>query len=117
METNDQLGHRAGDGLIRRTGEVLKASLEDDQFAARVGGDEFVILLPDSDAETTAAAIERVQSLVKMNNTYYREPELSFSLGAATSERGLSLEKIISLADDAMYRNKGYFHRRRREDT
>ena len=116
-ETNDQLGHRAGDGLIRRTGEVLKASLEDDQFAARVGGDEFVILLPDSDAETTAAAIERVQSLVKLNNTYYREPELSFSLGAATSERGLSLEKVISLADDAMYRNKGYFHRRRREDT
>ncbi len=38
------------------------------------------------------------------------------SLGAATSETGLSLEKVINIADDAMYRNKGEDHRRRRED-
>jgi diguanylate cyclase (GGDEF)-like protein len=115
-ETNDSLGHYAGDGLIRRTGEVLKASLEDDQLAARIGGDEFAIIMADSNAEVAALAIERVQSLVKMNNNYYREPELSLSLGAATSEGGLSLEKVISLADDAMYRNKGLFHRRRKSD-
>jgi diguanylate cyclase (GGDEF)-like protein len=115
-ETNDYLGHQAGDRLIRRTGEVLKASLEDDHIAARIGGDEFVIIMPDSTAEVAALAIERVQSLVKLNNKYYRDPELSLSLGAATSEDGLSLEKVISLADDAMYRNKGQFHRRRKGD-
>ena len=115
-ETNDYLGHYAGDGLIRRTGEVLKASLENDQIAARIGGDEFAIIMPDSTAEVAALAIERVQSLVKMNNKYYRDPELSLSLGAASSESGLSLEKVISLADDAMYRDKGLFHRRRKED-
>ena len=115
-ETNDSLGHYAGDGLIRRTGEVLKASLEVDQIAARIGGDEFVIIMPDSTPETAALAIERLQSLVKMNNKYYRDPELSISLGAATSASGLSLEKVISLADDAMYRDKGQFHRRRKGD-
>ena len=115
-ETNDTLGHQAGDGLIRRTGEVLKASLEADQIAARIGGDEFAIIMPDSTAEVAALAIERVQSLVKMNNKYYRDPELSLSLGAASSESGLSLEKVISLADDAMYRDKGLFHHRRKED-
>lgn len=115
-ETNDYLGHYAGDGLIRRTGEVLKASLEDDQIAARIGGDEFAIIMPDSAAEAAAEAIERIQSLVKMNNKYYRDPELSLSLGAATSESGFSLERVISLADDAMYRDKGQFHRRRKGD-
>jgi diguanylate cyclase (GGDEF)-like protein len=115
-ETNDYLGHQAGDGLIRRTGEVLKASLEADHIAARIGGDEFVIIMPDSAAEVAALVTEHLQSLVKMNNKYYRDPELSISLGAATSESGLSLEKVISLADDAMYRNKGQFHRRRKGD-
>ena len=51
-----------------------------------------------------------------MNNKFYGEPELSLSLGAAVSDYGISLEKVISLADDEMYRNKGLYHRRRKED-
>jgi len=51
-----------------------------------------------------------------MNNKFYREPELTFSLGAATSAPGVPLEKVISMADDAMYDNKGLYYRRRRED-
>lgn len=115
-DTNDSLGHYAGDGLIRRAGEVLKASLENDQIAARIGGDEFVIILPDCDAAGALVTMEHVQSLIKMNNHYYREPELSLSLGAATSTANLSLEKVISQADDSMYQNKGAFHRRRKSD-
>jgi diguanylate cyclase (GGDEF)-like protein len=113
---NDLLGHQAGDNLIRRTAEVLKASIEDGHIAARIGGDEFIIFMSDADAGDADELMERIQSLVVMNNKYYREPELSLSLGAATSQTGLSLEKVISLADDAMYKNKGLHHRRRRED-
>jgi diguanylate cyclase (GGDEF)-like protein len=113
---NDSLGHYAGDQLIRRTAEVLRASIEGGFFAARIGGDEFVIVMAGAHEEDAAEMIERVQSLAVMNNKFYREPELSLSLGAATSEPGLSLQKVISLADDAMYRNKGLYHRRRRED-
>jgi hypothetical protein len=57
-----------------------------------------------------------VESLVVMNNKYYREPELSLSQGLATSAPGVSLERVISLADDAMYANKGLYYRRRKED-
>jgi len=60
--------------------------------------------------------MERVISLVDMNNKFYREPELSLSLGSATSEPGLPLQKVISLADKTMYSNKGLYYRRRRED-
>ena len=113
---NDLLGHQAGDNLIRRAAEVLKASIEDGYIAARIGGDEFIIIMSNADAGDADELMERIQSLVVMNNKYYREPELSLSLGAATSQTGLSLEKVISLADDAMYKNKGLYHRRRRED-
>jgi diguanylate cyclase (GGDEF)-like protein len=113
---NDSLGHYAGDQLIRRTAEVLRASIDDGYFAARIGGDEFVIVMANANEEEAAEMIERVESLAVMNNKFYREPALSLSLGAASSARGLSLQKVISLADDAMYRNKGMFHRRRKSD-
>jgi diguanylate cyclase (GGDEF)-like protein len=95
---------------------VLKASVSEGHLTARIGGDEFIVIMPDADLEKATELIERIQSLVVMNNKYYREPELSLSLGAAVSGPGLSLEKVISLADNEMYRNKGIYHRRRKED-
>ncbi|MEW6085619.1 MAG: GGDEF domain-containing protein [Chloroflexota bacterium] len=114
--TNDSLGHHAGDKLIRRTAEVLKASLEDGTIAARIGGDEFILIMPGADEQTAKEMVARLESLVVMNNKYYREPELSLSIGTATSAPGISLLKSISLADDEMYKSKGVFHRRRRDD-
>jgi diguanylate cyclase (GGDEF)-like protein len=114
--TNDQFGHHEGDKLIRRLAEVLKASLNDGFIAARIGGDEFIVIMPDSDMNDAKEMMERIQALVIVNNKFYREPELSLSLGAAVSKPSLSLEKVISLADNEMYKNKGQFHRRRKED-
>ncbi len=114
--TNDRFGHQVGDQLIRRTGEVLKASVDDGFIAARIGGDEFTLILPNANEQTAIAIMERLESLVVMNNKFYREPELSLSSGSATSEPGLPLEKVISMADDAMYSNKGLYYRRRKED-
>ena len=113
---NDSLGHYAGDQLIRRAAEVLRASIEDGYFAARIGGDEFIIVMAGANEAEAAEMIERVQSLAVMNNKFYRNPALSLSLGFATSTPGISLQRVISLADDAMYRNKGLFHRRRKSD-
>jgi diguanylate cyclase (GGDEF)-like protein len=113
---NDTFGHNIGDKLIRRAAEVLKASIDEEYTVARIGGDEFIIIMPGADADMAHAIVERVQSLVMVNNKYYHEPLLSLSIGAATRLPGLSLERVISLADDAMYQNKGKYHRRRRED-
>ncbi|MBL8090205.1 MAG: diguanylate cyclase [Anaerolineales bacterium] len=113
---NDTFGHQAGDKLIRRIAEVLQAASEDKYFTARIGGDEFVVILPNTNEESANEFVKHIQVLVEMNNKFYREPELSVSLGAATSTPDQSLEKVISLADDAMYRNKGEHHRRRKDD-
>jgi diguanylate cyclase (GGDEF)-like protein len=113
---NDVFGHHTGDKLIRRAAEVLKASTEEEYTVARIGGDEFIIIMPGADEEIASIVMERVRSLVAVNNKYYDQPLLSLSLGAATNLSGRSLEKTISLADDAMYENKGEYHHRRRED-
>jgi diguanylate cyclase (GGDEF)-like protein len=114
--TNDRFGHQAGDKLIRRTAEVLRAGTAEGHITARIGGDEFAVILPGAGLMDAKELMERIQSLVVVNNKFYGEPELSLSLGAAVSKPRLSLEKVISLADDEMYRNKGLYHRRRRED-
>ena len=85
-------------------------------IAARIGGDEFILIMPDASEQSAKEMVQRVESLVAMNNKYYREPELSISTGASTSALGLSLLKYISFADDEMYKSKGAFHRRRRDD-
>ncbi len=113
---NDLLGHQAGDNTLRRAAEVFKAACDEECVAARIGGDEFAILLPGADAQAAEEMLERLNVLVEMNNKYYREPELSIAMGASTSRPGQLLEKVIILADDAMYRKKGEHHRRRKED-
>jgi diguanylate cyclase (GGDEF)-like protein len=114
--TNDTLGHQAGDTLIRRAAEVLKACVDDNHTAARIGGDEFVIILPDMDEHNADETILRLQELIELNNKFYREPELSISIGSATSKPGIALEKVIRLADQAMYQSKAEHHRRRSTD-
>lgn len=113
---NDSVGHQAGDKLIRRVAEVLQAAAAEKYFAARIGGDEFIIILQNANEETAKEFTHHIQVLVEMNNKFYREPELSISIGTATSTPKLPLEKVINMADDVMYKNKGEHHRRRKDD-
>jgi diguanylate cyclase (GGDEF)-like protein len=115
--TNDTLGHQAGDRLIRRVAEVLNAAFNSHHVCARMGGDEFAVILENTDKSDAADYIKQIEALIEVNNKYYREPELSLSIGFATSSHGVSLEKVVGFADDAMYRNKSEHHRRRKDDT
>ncbi|MGH8780388.1 diguanylate cyclase domain-containing protein [Paraburkholderia sp.] len=103
---NDQLGHAAGDTLLRRAGEVLAKAIEAPVQAARIGGDEFALLLPATDERGGAAMIDTIRQLVDLNNQFYPGAPLSFSMGAATCQRGDRLEHVVQQADMLMYDEK-----------
>lgn len=103
---NDQNGHQAGDELIRRAAEVLKASFRDEDVVARIGGDEFAVILPETTAESGEQAVARIQRILEINNKYYNGPILGLSIGVATGKKGSNLTDIQRDADDRMYQVK-----------
>ncbi|SIO31808.1 sensor domain-containing diguanylate cyclase [Paraburkholderia phenazinium] len=103
---NDQLGHAAGDALLRRAGEVLAKAMETPYQAARIGGDEFAVLMPSTDEHGGAAMIDTIRQLVELNNQFYPGSLLSFSMGAATCQHGERLETVVQRADLLMYEEK-----------
>lgn len=107
---NDQLGHAAGDDLLRRAGEVLTKIIERPACAARIGGDEFAILLPGMDERDGIAMMENIEKLSELNNQFYSGLILSFAMGAATREPGERLEDVVKRADLKMYEEKRAYH-------
>ncbi|ORE92866.1 sensor domain-containing diguanylate cyclase [Aurantimonas sp. 22II-16-19i] len=103
---NDTLGHAAGDALLRRAGEVLREAVQKPHCAARIGGDEFVILLPASGEAEGLQMIADIEELVELNNQFYTGSPLSFSLGLATSLQLERLEETVKRADKRMYEAK-----------
>jgi diguanylate cyclase (GGDEF)-like protein len=103
---NDAWGHAVGDGLLRRVGEVLSKAVEKPCHAARIGGDEFALLLPHVDEHGVEAVLENVRKLVDLNNQFYPGAQLNLSIGAATSRAGERLEDVSKRADLRMLRAK-----------
>lgn len=103
---NDESGHAAGDALLRRVGEVLNSVVEKPAHACRVGGDEFAILLPETDADGGEGLVQTIQDLVAINNTFYPDLTLSLSMGVATASLGERLEFVVKRADFAMLEAK-----------
>ena len=107
---NDELGHAAGDALLRRVGEVLRKAVGDEVNAARLGGDEFGILLPGMDERGAVQLAERLDLLVDLNNQFYHGPKLSLALGIATCAQGERVEDAMSRADAQMYTAKKEYY-------
>jgi len=107
---NDEQGHGAGDAMLRRAGEVLRESVDAPAVAARVGGDEFVVLLPGSDESGATTMRERILSVLVLNNQFYPGQTLSLAIGAATCQAGQSLDLALQSADQRMYQDKERYY-------
>ncbi|WP_262296457.1 sensor domain-containing diguanylate cyclase [Microvirga sesbaniae] len=107
---NDQLGHAAGDALLRRAGEVLSKAVDKPSYAARIGGDEFALLMPGTDEREAAMVMEGIENMLEVNNQFYTGLPLSFAMGAATSQPGERLEAVVKRADLLMYQAKRAYY-------
>lgn len=105
---NDTLGHQTGDLLLKNTTSVLKKCIRPADMIARIGGDEFVIFLPDTPVPMVNEICVRIR---EETANYNKNPEcflpLSISVGWATiEERWDSVYEVFKRADDRMYRDK-----------
>ena len=108
---NDTLGHAAGDKLLARFGEVLNKAVDRPASAARIGGDEFAVLVPGANEADGDALMEAINKLVELNNQFHSGLPLSFCMGIATSRAGVErLEAVAHRADAAMYERKNAFY-------
>jgi len=110
-QTNDSFGHQVGDELIQAAAQVIKKPFRETDMVARIGGDEFAVLLPQTPYELAQERREEILREVEGYNLSSDGPKLSLSVGVATSARdGLSLAETIKKADDDMYRFKRISH-------
>ena len=108
---NDTLGHHVGDTVLRKVAGLIDASIRDSDVAARYGGDEFVIIMPDTDIRHAALIAERLQIAV---GQWARSGEVTLSLSigiGAAPEHGEELGVLLERVDGAMYQSKQSFGR------
>lgn len=105
---NDRLGHASGDEALRQTAAVLRSAVRDQDLVARWGGEEFLVLLPETQPEGAMLVAERMRSLIA--GTTIRcdtaTTVLTLTFGVSTHCPGTSLEECIVAADRALYEGK-----------
>jgi len=104
--TNDTYGHAAGDRMICKAATILKQAFRAEDLVARTGGDEFTILLPETDKAGLAAAVKRIENRLLEANRADDGYCVKLSLGTAIAESQEKLPGAVKSADLAMYRNK-----------
>lgn len=105
-KVNDREGHTAGDAMIAAAADVLKSNTRAGDVVARVGGDEFLVLLTEADEKGAQRYLRRVRSAIRRAGSSGRASALRLSLGSATARDDESLGDTVTRADRAMYASK-----------
>ncbi len=105
---NDSYGHLAGDAVLRQIAQVMLSNLRTIDIVGRYGGEEFLIILPETDLERAVAVSERLRLAVASEGFLYNNGIIpsTISLGIATYRDGKGAQDLIKIADDNLYKAK-----------
>ncbi|MBK8170244.1 MAG: GGDEF domain-containing protein [Sandaracinaceae bacterium] len=106
---NDRFGHAAGDEVIKSLATVLKDTVRDGELAARLGGEEFVVLLPEGSSADAEALAERIRTRAEAHAAIVDSTEIAFTVSLGVASRGddcATLDALIAFADSALYASK-----------
>jgi diguanylate cyclase (GGDEF)-like protein len=103
---NDRHGHQAGDALLRGVGQALVGEFRAFDRVARYGGDEFVVILPNAELESAAAAAQRALERLLAIPSFDANPGVSASIGVAQWEAPMTVDQLLEACDAALLRSK-----------
>jgi diguanylate cyclase (GGDEF)-like protein len=101
-DVNDRHGHEMGDRVLQAFAELVRDACRDADLAARWGGEEFLAILPETDAEDAHAMAMRIREAVAAAS-FYDVDALTVSIGVATFRPGDTLDDVVGRADRALY--------------
>ena len=101
---NDAFGHDAGDELLRVVASELNLTFQSKGVVARIGGDEFVVMMEKTSKDKALDLIETCRTAIEKHRLYGMDVSVSFGLDTKTD--GMSIEEIIKIAEDDMYKHK-----------
>jgi diguanylate cyclase (GGDEF)-like protein/PAS domain S-box-containing protein len=107
-QINDRFGHQAGDSVIMALGKAITAEIRNEDVAARYGGDEFCIMLPETKAEFAASCLERIRGRVE-GMLFFTPDNRRYSVTASfgvSDLAGRSVPQLMEAADAALYEAK-----------
>lgn len=103
---NDQYGHDIGDQVLRELGTILLQQARRSDVVARFGGEEFTLLLPDTNLDDALQVASRLHKLVNKIQTKDKTLTVSIGIAVALPQHKLSFEQLFKLADQALYQAK-----------
>ncbi|MFT7880533.1 MAG: diguanylate cyclase [Sulfurimonas sp.] len=107
---NDTYGHQAGDEVLKHLATIIVKSIRNSDYAARYGGDEFTVTLPETTLEQAAVMAERTREAIASTQltllSHTDKIHLTVSVGVSTYRENSSVEELINAADTALYKAK-----------
>lgn len=103
---NDNYGHVAGDELIKKVVKEIKLSIRETDYIFRMGGDEFLLVLPQTKLSEGQLLLERVHHKIHQKTIFGEPIDFSFGLAMSELDNERSIHKLLQIADDKMYEQK-----------
>ena len=106
---NDNYGHQAGDAVIQQVAGLIRENLRDSDVAGRYGGEEFVVLLPDTDKEGALMFAERLPYVVEACEVRHEQHRIRFTISLGVADLSVPSNghaQLIEWADSALYASK-----------